>query len=218
MSRYSLEKPNWKKVTVWGIIIVLLVQIAVFAVGALWMTKSPHKIKLSTKLGTVVYSEEANSSSFSLNLNTSYNDFSYYTATEVAYKFIFKDVDGSVLSEQTIASPEDLTKNTMSFTFAFGTDTTPAIAGKVASVSVELANVNYVNRIAYEGGSVGMKYILENWYILLLLVASFVLLLAVAYLFETDSWLGFVFMMIVLLAGLVCLIKASTEIIVALYT
>jgi hypothetical protein len=180
------------------------------------MTKSPHKIKLSPKLGTVVYSEETNSSSFSLNLNTSYNDFSYYTATEVAYKFIFKDVDGSVLSEQTIASPEDLTKNAMSFTFAFGTDTSPAITGKVASVGVELVNVNYVNRIAYEGGSVGMKYIFENWYILLLLVASFVLILAVAYLFEMDGCLGYALMMIALFAGMLCLAKASTEIIVAL--
>lgn len=216
MSRYSWEKPNWKKITIWGLIISLFFQILFLTVGFLWMRRENHPIKDTVKLGTVTYSSDSNNSSFDVTLKLSYNDFSYYTAKDVSYKLTFKDKSGAVLSEQTVALPEQLTKLSSEFTFAFGSGDLPAISGNVASVDSSLEGATFVNRIANEGGPTGMEYILEHWLILIGLLASFILVFLSAYTIELDGCFGYVLMFALLIPGLAILAKASTEIIVAL--
>ena len=218
MSRYYWEKPNWKKITVWGLIISLFMQALFLTVGFLWMRREIHPIKDSVKLGTVVYSADSNNSTFDVKMKLTYNDFAYYTAKDVSYKFTFKDESGVVLSEQTLALPEQLTQNVSEFTFTYGTEALPAVTGKVASVECQLANVSYVNRIANAGGPVGMDYVREHWFILIGLLISFILVFLSVYTIEIDGCFGYVLMFAILIPALIILAKASTEIVVALCT
>ena len=90
MSYYG-EKRNWKRMTLVGVLIFILMQTVYAVIGVLWMNRDTHNIKISQKIDTVSYNETTNSSSFDLKLDINYNDFSYYTATDVSFNIVFKD-------------------------------------------------------------------------------------------------------------------------------
>ena len=215
MSYYG-EKRNWKRMTLVGVLIFILMQTVYAVIGVLWMNRDTHNIKISQKIDTVSYNETTNSSSFDLKLDINYNDFSYYTATDVSFNIVFKDSEGSTLAEKIVACPEALTTQTPNFTFSFGNETEPAITGKVASAEVSVANATFVNRVVYEGGATGWAYIFEHWITILLALASLVLIIIARYSMELDGCIGWGITMAIFLAALICMTKATTEFVVAL--
>lgn len=78
-----------------------------------------------------------------------------------------------MLSERELVYDGAIENDKTELELAFDSEETK-ISGRVASAEIEILNENYVNKVAFKGGSVGIRYLLENW---LIIVAFFFSLL-----------------------------------------
>lgn len=169
MSRYYKDD-SFGRFVFKAFIIALVMQILFVAFEFISIKTAKHELIAEAEIGTVVYSESENTSKLTVSAALKHRDHSHTVVTDVSYKLLLKDSGGNVLYEEERTHADAITEEKTEIEFSFESDETK-ITGKVASAEIDIINESYVNKVAHEGGSVGIKYLLENW----LLIVSFFL-------------------------------------------
>ena len=100
MSSYSYTcKLSFKKVMLFSVLIFIVLEAIFIGVNLFMYNADEHKISFGADIDSVTYNENANTSSFEVEVSTFFMHVSVLTARDVNYKLTFQNADGEVVAE-----------------------------------------------------------------------------------------------------------------------